>query len=283
LATLGGATAALPVIVLAYAVPYLLRTRKLAAAGRPVPRWRIWTFMAGLLTLVAADITPVRNASDETFAVHMVEHLMISDAAALLLVLGLTGPIMAPVLRIGGLGWLRVLAHPLVALPVWALNLYAWHAPALYEGAVDHPWLHALEHATFLFFGIMLWMALLGPLPKPAWFGNMARLGYIVAARMIGAVLANVFLWSGTIFYKHTYPKASDQSLAGSIMMVEESLLTICLFGWLFLRAAKQSWESDELLELAAANGIELDEERAKRAVAAGRGDDLRKRLVKPT
>ena len=29
-----------------------------------------------------------------------------------------------------------------------------------------------------------MWMALLGPLPKPAWFGNAARLGYIVAVRL---------------------------------------------------------------------------------------------------
>ena len=46
-----------------------------------------------------------------------------------------------------------------------------------------------------------MWMALFGPLPKPAWFGNAARLLYIGGVRLAGAVLGNVFLWSHTIFY----------------------------------------------------------------------------------
>ncbi len=27
-----------------------------------------------------------------------------------------------------------MLGHPLVALPLWAVNLYVWHLPSLYEG-----------------------------------------------------------------------------------------------------------------------------------------------------
>lgn len=260
---------------MAYAAPYVLRTRHLARIGRPVPHWRQACFAAGLLTLVGAELVP----SDERFAAHMVEHLLIGDAGALLLVLGMTGPVLAPVLRLPGLGWLRGLAHPLVALPAWALNLYLWHLPVLYEGAVEQPWLHGLEHACFLFFSVMLWMALLGPLPKPLWFGNLARLGYIVVARLTGAVLGNVFLWANSPFYEDTYPHVSDQSLAGSVMMVEESVLTIGLFCWLFLRAARQTEERDALVEWAAARGIELDPRRAARAVAAGRGEELRARL----
>ena len=240
-----------------------------------MPRWRKLCFGAGLLTLVGAELVP----SDEAFAAHMGEHLLIGDLGALLLVLGLTGPVMAPVLRLPGLHWLRALAHPLVALPAWAANLYVWHLPVLYEGAVEHAWLHGVEHACFLFFSVMLWMALLGPLPKPLWFGNLARLGYIVVARLTGAVLGNVFLWAGSPFYEDTYPELSDQSLAGSVMMVEESVLTIGLFCWLFLRAARQTEERDALLEYAAAQGVELDERRASRAVAAGRGDELRRRI----
>jgi cytochrome c oxidase assembly factor CtaG len=234
--------------------------------------------MCGLGVLVAADLAP----TDDRFAVHMVQHLLIADVAALLLVFGLTGPVLVPVLRLQGLRWLRTLSHPVVALSAWAVNLYVWHLPVLYEGAVEHELLHGLEHACFLFFAVNFWLALLGPLPKPAWFGNLGRLGYIILARLIGSVLANVFLWANTIFYKDTYPKPSDQSLAGSIMMIEESILTIVLFGWLFLRTARQSQEKDELLELAASHGVELGEERARRAVAAGRGDELRRRLLEP-
>jgi putative membrane protein len=256
-------------------VPYFLRSRHLAGIGRPVPRWRQGCFAGGLLVLVGAELVPSANA----FAAHMVEHLLIGDLAALLLVLGLTGPVLAPLLRVKGLGWLRGLAHPVVALAAWAVNLYVWHLPVLYEGAVDHPLLHGLEHACFLFFSVMLWMGLLGPLPKPLWFGNLARLGYIVAARLTGAVLGNVFVWAGDPFYAHTYPRLSDQVLAGSVMMIEESILTIGLFCWLFLRAARQSEERDQLVEYAASIGVGLDPRRAMRAVAAGRGDELRARL----
>ena len=62
-------------------------------------------------------------------------------------------------------------------------------------------------------------------------------------------------------------------------MMVEESLLTLGLFCWLFLRAARESEERQELLDYAHAHGIELTDARAARAVAAGRGAELRRRL----
>jgi putative membrane protein len=262
--------------------------RTLAAAGRPVPGWRIASFLLGLLVLVGADVPPLSTLAGELFAAHMLEHLLIADGAALLLVLGLTGPVMAPVLRLPGLQWARALAHPAVALPLWALDLYVWHLPVLYEGTLDHQGLHAFEHFCFLFFGANLWMALLGPLPKPAWFGNLARLGYIIAARMIGAVLANVFLWSNTVFYdayapgvrQHGTTLLADQSLGGSVMMIWESILTIGLFCWLFMRAARQSDEKQELLDLAARLGVEVDDRRVTRAVSAGRGEELRRRLV---
>jgi len=62
-------------------------------------------------------------------------------------------------------------------------------------------------------------------------------------------------------------------------MMVEESLLTIGLFCWLFLKVAREADERQALLDAAAASGLELDEQRAARAVAAGRGDELLERI----
>src|SRR5437588_251927 len=82
----------------------------------------------------------------------------------------------APPLRISIFERLRALSHPAVALPLWAVNLYVWHIPALYQAALRHPAVHALEHGLFLVLGINMWMCLLGPLPTPAWFGNFARL-----------------------------------------------------------------------------------------------------------
>ena len=266
---------------------YARRARTLAPSGKAVPRWRQGCFYAGCLLIVSA-LTGLGSDSQELLYVHMIEHLMVGDIAALLIVLGLTGPLIAPILRIPFFDRLRVIAHPLIAFPLWALDLYIWHLPVLYQAALRNPGVHALQHAMFLGFGINMWMCLLGPLPMPSWFGNLGRLIYIVAVRLTGTVLGNLFLWSGTVFYSyyltgdatnHISPLA-DQNLAGAIMMVEESLLTLGLFCWLFLRAAKESEERQDLLDWARANGIELSESRAARAVAAGRGAELKRRLA---
>ena len=269
-------------------VMYFLRARTLARRGTPVPDWRQWCWYGGLALMVATLVSPLAHLSEELFLAHMVEHLLLADLGALLLVLGLTGPLLQPVLAAPGLRWLRFLAHPIVAISLWTANFYLWHLPALYQGAVEHDAVHALQHLLFVAFGIGMWMALLGPLPKPAWFGNGAKIGYIVAVRLIQSVLANALLWSSGVLYPRYaagerywgITPANDQSAAGAIMMVEGSIVTILLFCWLFLRAAKQSDEKQALVELAAARGVELSEERAARAVSAGRGDALRERIL---
>jgi hypothetical protein len=63
-------------------------------------------------------------------------------------------------------------------------------------------------------------------------------------------------------------------------MMVEQGLVTMALFAWLFFRAATQSDERQDLLDLAAQRGVPLDEARAARAVAAGQGERLRERIA---
>jgi cytochrome c oxidase assembly factor CtaG len=269
---------------------YARRAHTLAGGAHRVPRWRQFCFYSGC-AVIAGALTGLDQPADELLYAHMIEHLLLSDVAALLIVLGLTGPLLAPVLRIRAFDRLRVLTHPAIAFPLWAINLYVWHLPVFYEAALRHSGVHALEHAMFLSFGVLMWMPLFGPLPTPSWFGNFAKLLYIVAVRLTGTVLGNVFVWSGTVFYPfyrhgdataHLSP-VTDQNLAGAIMMVEESLLTLGLFCWLFLRAARESEERQDLLDLAAAQGVELSEARAARAVTAGRGDDLRRRLQAPT
>jgi putative membrane protein len=278
---------ALPIAVMLLWFPYRTRCKALERAGRPAPGWRQGCYAGGLIVLAIALSPPVDTLSDQLLVVHMAEHLLIGDLAALLIVLGFTGPLLAPLLRVRWIGWLRVFTHPVVAVSAWAVNFYLWHIPSLYQAALRHDSLHALEHATFLGFGIAVWMGLLGPLPKPQWFGNGARLVYIIAVRLIGTVLANAMIFSGTVFYPYYragdahwhISSMADQISAAGVMMVEESLLTIGLFCWLFLKVAREAEERQLLLDYAAAQGIELDERRAARAVAAGRGAELRERL----
>jgi putative membrane protein len=230
---------------------------------------------------------PIGTASEERLSVHMLQHMLIGDLAAFLIVIGMTGPLLRPILTKPGIRRLRWLAHPLVAVPLWIAVYYGWHAPALYQAALHSDVVHATEHATMFAAGLALWMGLLGPLPKPAWFGAAAGLAYVIVVRFAGTVIANVFLWSSSPFYPdyvelaraHGIDAAEDQSLAGAIWMVEGSVVTICVLGWLFVRWMRQGEEAQELVEYASARGVVLDPARARRAVAAGAGARLRARL----
>jgi cytochrome c oxidase assembly factor CtaG len=267
---------------------YAKRGSTLAARGRPLPIWRQLCFAAGLLLIAAALVTPISDAAEELVIAHMVEHLMIGDVASLVLVLGLTGPLLQPILAIRFFDRLRILAHPLVAFPLWALNFYLWHIPGLYDAAYGGAPVHALEHATFIFFGCLMWMPIFGPLPKPSWFTAGWKVVYVIAVRFAGVILGNVLMWSNTVLYtvyrhgEHEWgiSPITDQSIAGVVMMVEGTFLGLGLLAWFFFEAAREGVEKQRLLDLALEKGVELDERRAQRAVAAGQGKRLEQQIL---
>ena len=50
---------------------------------------------------------------------------------------------------------------------VWLLHgiaLWLWHVPALYDAALRHSFVHALEHTTFMTAGLLYWWHLLSPI-----------------------------------------------------------------------------------------------------------------------
>ena len=263
-----------PLIVVA--VLYTRRVRTLAGRGTDVPAWRIAAFAIGVALLVLALASPIATLGEERlFASHMLQHVLLGDLAPLALLLGLNGPILRPVLAFAHR--LRVLAHPLVALPLWALNLCLWHLPVLYEAALRHEVVHALEHACFFVGGTIMWLPVLETLPAPEWFGTGWKFGYIAAVRVVETILGNVFLWAGHPFYD-VYADAPrqwgisplhDQGLAGTVMMIEGSLVTIAALAWLFLRLAAEGELRQELLERG------FDPRAVRRAVRYGRGREL--------
>jgi putative membrane protein len=274
--------------LLVAALLYAKRSVTLSERGRPVPIWRQTCFAAGLLLIAVALVSPISDAAEELVIAHMLEHLMIGDVASLLLVLGLTGPLLQPILAIRFFDRLRILAHPLVAFPLWALNFYLWHIPALYDAAYGGAPVHALEHATFIFFGCLMWMPIFGPLPKPQWFTAAWKVVYVIGVRFAGVILGNVLMWSGTVLYTIYAPgerkwgiaPLTDQSVAGVIMMVEGTFLGLGLLAWFFFQAAQEGVERQRLLDLALERGVELDAKRAQRAVAAGQAARLEKQIL---
>jgi putative membrane protein len=269
------------------ATAYGFRSLTLSREGRAVPTWRIVCFAAGLLLVAVAFLSPLDHIAAELFLVHMIQHLLMGDLGALLIVLGLTGPLLQPLLANRWLGWIRYLANPLVALPLWAVNLSLWHLTVLQQGALANDPAHALQHACFIGFGVLMWMPLVGPLPQPRWFGLPAKLGYLIGVRFVGTVLGNVFMWSNTVFYPDYAPgeahwnlsPLTDQSIAGVIMTVEGGFVTLGVLAWLFLVWARQDTERQRLIDLADQRGVPLSEARAARAAAAGQGARLEERL----
>ena len=245
-----------PIVLIGLA--YAMRARRLDRRDQPVPRWRIGLFALGIVLFVVAVASPLAAVGEEElFAFHMAQHLLLGDLAPLCLLAGLTGPLLRPVLALPGVMRLRVLANPFVALPIWAANLAIWHVPAVYEAAVENSGVHAVEHVAFFSAGIVLWLPVLETLPAPEWFGSGAKLGYIVGVRLVSTLLGNVFVWSGTTFYD-VYDAGDDylglsprgdQSLAGSLMMLEGSLVTVIAIAWLFLRMAQEGEVRQRLLE----------------------------------
>ena len=242
----------------AVAALYARRVLTLLRRGRRPATWRLGCFAAALLVLAAALVSPVDTLGEQRlFSVHMCQHVLIGDIAPLLAVLGLDGPLLRPVLALPGVYRLRVLAAPLVALPLWAVDLAAWHVPALYDAALAHPVLHALQHGLFFVCGMLVWAALFDLLPGPRWFGTGQRAAYLAVMWFCSLALSSVFLWSGRAYYA-PYASAprtwgltplADQRLGGGVMLLEGSVVMLAVLVWLGLRWFAESEARQRLLD----------------------------------
>ena len=130
----------------------------------------------------------------------------------------------------------------------------------------------------------MLWLPVLETLPAPEWFGTGWKLTYIVGVRLVATLIGNVFVWSGSVFYDvygddghFGLSPEGDQSLAGSLMMLEGSIVTVVAIAWLFLRMAQEGEVRQQLLERG------HDPRTVGRAVRYRRWDDLSDPVSRPS
>lgn len=259
-------------------VAYAVRAAQL---GPRLPRWRSACFLGGVVVLALSTSSPIDPiGEDGLFWVHMLQHVLIGDLAALLIVLGATGPILQPVLRMRWVQALRRLTHPAAAFAIWTVLLVGWHVPAAYDAALGNSVIHALEHISFLTAGILMWSPIMESLPAPEWFGTGAKLIYLLGVRSIDAILANAFWWSGSVFYSRYETTApiwglsplQDQGNAGTVMMMWTGTSTLVVSVILFFRMAREGELRQELLDRG------LDPVAVRRAVRYGRGRELARR-----
>src|SRR5215210_1883053 len=236
----------------------ILRRRGVAVPVRQVVAWH------GAMALwVAGLLSPIDGVGHDGLAFHMLQHLLIADLAAPLMLVGLRNPVLAfflprdvlvPLARARRLrGGFRVLRRPLVALPVYALVLYAWHFGVFFDAAVRHPLVHALQHSSFIAIGVLVWWSVLEP-KRRRLRGELWKIGHVLAARFLGMFLGMSFVLIRTPIYTEVYGSGTrelglspigDQQLAGGMMVVLDILLMVFALGFFFMRAGQQH-DADE-------------------------------------
>lgn len=222
-------------------------------------RWRAACFIAGLGAIAVALWSPLDALGAWLLSAHMAQHFLLSMVAPPLILLGwpfqpilngmprwasrdLFGPI---------LGWpaaqrvARALVHPPVA---WALAIaatFAWHVPPAYEWALAEPWAHALEHACFLWTGILFWWPVVEPWPWRARWPRWAMAFYLLTADVANTVVAAVLAFASAPVYRvyeATAPSLGvsalvDQQRAAAIMWLPGSLVFLVPAFVLIVRA----------------------------------------------
>jgi putative membrane protein len=226
-----------PFVLLALAASALLYVRG-------VRRFRASavSFAAGWLALAAALVSPLDALGGTLLSAHMAQHGILAGVAPPLLLLGRPGGAFArglqPVfkrwrgaIRIWrGLGRLaRALSTPMRATVLHGLMVWVWHAPALFNAAVEHEGVHALQHISFFVPALLFWRALLDGAAKRrvgaafaaafVTFMHTGLLGGLVTMApepLYAAYLGHTELWGLTAL--------ADQQLAGLLMWVPMGL-----------------------------------------------------------
>jgi cytochrome c oxidase assembly factor CtaG len=240
---------------------YVGRWRRARSQAGPTAAdgWRLASFLSGIALLAIALVSPVDRLAEQAFVMHMVQHVLLLDIASILLILGLTKVILRPATRrlrrveeaAGPLG------HPAFAVVLYVAVMWVWHVPALYDAALEHEPVHALEHLAFSGAGLLYWWHLLSPLRSRLRFGGMGPVVYMLSTKLLVGLLGIALTFAPDAiygFYEHRAPiwglsADTDQELAGAVMAIEQSIVMGIALAWLFVRALAESEREEERAE----------------------------------
>ena len=145
-------------------------------ALHPASRRRVWryrSFVAGVVTVLIALVSPLDAMSSSLASAHMVQHLLLVLVAAPLFVVSSPLALMArglpssarrhirmwrrrPVVRLAA----RVVDHPVAVSLLHVLAIWFWHASGPYEAALNSRPVHVVEHGSFLATALLSWAAI---------------------------------------------------------------------------------------------------------------------------
>jgi cytochrome c oxidase assembly factor CtaG len=240
---------------------YGIRWRRSRAEGgaRAAPTRRLLCFGGGVLVLVAALVSPVDSLAAQLLTMHMVQHVLLLDLAPILVILGLTRPLLRPatrqltrVERSAG-----VFAHPVFALLLYVAVMWLWHVPVLYDAAARHDALHALEHASFAVAGGLYWWHLLSPIRSRQRLRGLGPVAYMAATKLLVGLLGIVLTFAPHALYdfysgqpRHWGLSAKDdQAVAGLVMALEQSIVMGMALAYLFVRMLTESEREEQRAE----------------------------------
>ena len=237
----------------------ILRRRGVAVGLGQKVAWH-----AGLGLWVLGLVSPVDALGDDLLTAHMAQHLLIADLGAPLLLVGARNPVLMFLAPRPALVWLarrdrlrrafRALRQPLVAVFVYVLVLYSWHFGFAFEAAVRNPALHALQHASFVGAGVLVWWSAIDPKRRHV-AGELWKIPYLLGARMAGMFLGMAFVLIRVPIYTSVYGTGEralglgavhDQQLAGALMVLLDLAIMAFALCFFFLRSARDADRAEQ-------------------------------------
>jgi cytochrome c oxidase assembly factor CtaG len=254
-----------PAVLLTVAVygwVYVARWRKVrrthGARGAGSGRLVLW--FSGLALILVALISPLDRISEQLASGHMIQHLLLADLAPILLILATTKVLLRPVTRqINALerraGWL---ASPVVGVVAYVGAMWLWHIPALYDAALENPFVHVLEHLSFAASGFLYWWHLISPIRSRLRLGGMAPVAYMASTKLLVGALGIFLAFYPKLLYspyavngdRWGLSPTDDQHVAGLIMGLEQSLVMGVGLAYLFARMLTESEAADRREEM---------------------------------
>lgn len=221
-------------------------------ANRLGALWRPVSYIAGLLVIGLALVSPIDVLVQQLFFVHMIQHLLLIMLAPPLLLLpnpmpfllwGLPNTLRRPIGRaIGSVlnkqsrtgSLIRSATTPGVIYLLFVIVVFGWHDPNLYNAALRSDFVHDVEHITFFLSGMLFWWQVIGAGPViHKQFGQIGRIAFSLAAIPPNMVLGIVLAFTPTVIYTfyNDVPRLlnmsplADQQLSGMIMWIPGSMM----------------------------------------------------------
>jgi putative membrane protein len=241
-----------PSIVLglgALLVAYVLAARRhsIRNHGRTVTTRQISMFGVGLLIIYVSLASPLHDLSERyLFSAHMVQHLLLTLVAPPLILIGIPGWMLSPLIRPGFTrGVAAWLTRPLVAFIAFNLAFAMSHLPAVYELTLRSHGTHVAEHLVFMGTAVLMWWPILSPMVELPRIAHPLQILYVFFQTVPSSGVGALITLSETPLYR-TYAEAPrvldisplmDQQIGGALMWVGGSayflvLATVIFFVW---------------------------------------------------